>query len=69
MDFEKLSEGLKGFLQAAQTIAVRDGNPQITPERLLKALLDDREGLASGLINRAGGNTKQALTRIQAALA
>jgi len=69
MDFEKLSDRLKGFLQAAQTIAVRDGNPQITPEHLLKALLDDREGLASGLINRAGGNAKQALTRIEAALA
>ena len=43
MDFEKLSDRLKGFLQAAQTIAVRDGNPQITPEHLLKALLDDPE--------------------------
>jgi len=69
MDFEKLSDRLKGFLQAAQTIAVRDGNPQITPEHLLKALLDDPEGLAAGLINRAGGNAKQALTRTEAALA
>ena len=68
MDFEKLSERLKGFLQAAQTIAVRDGNPQITPEHLLKALLDDPEGLAAGLINRAGGNAKQALQRTDAAL-
>ena len=50
MDFEKLSDRLKGFLQAAQTIAVRDGNPQITPEHFLKALLDDPEGLAAGLI-------------------
>ena len=69
MDFEKLSDRLKGFLQAAQTIAVRDGNPQITPEHLSKALLDDPEGLAAGLINRAGGNAKQALTRTEAALA
>jgi ATP-dependent Clp protease ATP-binding subunit ClpB len=69
MDFEKLSDRLKGFLQAAQTIAVRDGNPQITPEHLLKALLDDPEGLAAGLINRAGGNAKQALERTEAALA
>src|SRR5690242_19149541 len=69
MDFEKLSDRLKGFIQAAQTIAVRDGNPQITPEHLLKALLDDPEGLAAGLINRAGGNAKQALTRTEAALA
>jgi len=69
MDFEKLSDRLQGFLQAAQTIAVRDGNPQIVPEHLLKALLDDPEGLAAGLINRAGGNAKQALQRTDAALA
>ena len=48
MDFEKLSDRLKGFLQSAQTLAVREGNPQITPEHLLKVLLDDPEGLAAG---------------------
>ena len=69
MDFEKLSDRLKGFLQSAQTLAVREGNPQITPEHLLKVLLDDPEGLASGLISRAGGNAKQALEKTEAALA
>jgi ATP-dependent Clp protease ATP-binding subunit ClpB len=69
MDFEKLSDRLKGFLQSAQTLAVREGNPQITPEHLLKVLLDDDEGLASGLIARAGGDPKQALQRTEAALA
>src|SRR5512143_510174 len=69
MDFEKLSDRLKGFVQAAQTLAVREGNPQITPEHLLKVLLDDPEGLVSGLIARAGGNPKQALQRSEAALA
>ena len=69
MDFDKFSDRLKGFIQAAQTIAVRDGNPQITPEHLLKALLDDPEGMAAGLITRAGGNAKQALQRTDAALA
>ena len=69
MDFEKLSDRLKGFLQAAQTIALRDGNPQITPEHLLKALLDDPEGLAAGLIGRAGGDAKTALQRTDTALA
>ena len=68
MDFDKFSDRLKGFIQAAQTIAVRDGNPQITPEHLLKALLDDPEGMAAGLITRAGGNAKQALQRTDAAL-
>ena len=69
MDFEKLSDRLKGFLQSAQTLAVREGNPQITPEHLLKVLLDDNEGLAAGLISRAGGNAKMALERTEAALA
>jgi ATP-dependent Clp protease ATP-binding subunit ClpB len=69
MDFEKLSDRLKGFIQSAQTIALRDGNPQITPDHLLKALLDDPEGLAAGLIGRAGGDAKQALKRTDAALA
>ena len=69
MDFEKLSDRLKGFIQSAQTLAVREGNPQITPEHLLKVLLDDPEGLAAGLISRAGGNPKQALDKTEAALA
>jgi len=69
MDFEKLSDRLKGFLQSAQTLAVREGNPQITPEHLLKVLLDDPEGLVSGLISRAGGNAKEALQKTEAALA
>jgi ATP-dependent Clp protease ATP-binding subunit ClpB len=49
----------KGFLQAAQTIALREGHQQFTPEHLLKALLDDEEGLASGLIERAGGSAQR----------
>ena len=69
MDFEKLSDRVKGFVQSAQTLAVRDGNPQITPEHLLKVLLDDPEGLASGLIARAGGRPKEALAATEAALA
>jgi ATP-dependent Clp protease ATP-binding subunit ClpB len=69
MDFEKLSDRLKGFLQAAQTVAIREGNPQITPEHLLKVLLDDPEGLAAVLIARAGGDPKRALARIDASLA
>ncbi len=68
MDFEKLSDRLKGFVQAAQTLAVREGNPQITPEHLLKVLLDDPEGMVSGLIARAGGDPKMALSRTEAAL-
>jgi ATP-dependent Clp protease ATP-binding subunit ClpB len=69
MDFEKLSDRLKGFLQSAQTLAVREGNPQITPEHLLKVLIDDPEGLVSGLISRAGGNAMEALQKTEATLA
>ncbi len=68
MNTEKYTDRVRGFVQAAQTIAAREEHPQITPEHLLKALLDDPEGLASGLIERAGGSAKIALAHSEAAL-
>ncbi len=56
MDIEKLTERARGFLQAAQTIAIREFNQRLTPEHLLKALLDDEQGAAGGLILAAGGD-------------
>ncbi len=55
MDMEKFTERSRGFIQAAQTIAMREGHQRLVPEHLLKAILDDEEGLASNLIARAGG--------------
>ncbi|HEY0146401.1 MAG TPA: ATP-dependent chaperone ClpB [Methylovirgula sp.] len=69
MDFEKYTERARGFVQSAQSLATREGNQQFMPEHLLKVLLDDPEGLASGLINKAGGNAKEALTQTELALA
>jgi len=60
MDMEKLTERARGFVQAAQTIAIREQNQQLETQHLLKALLDDREGLASGLLSAAGANARQA---------
>ncbi|MEG6507714.1 ATP-dependent chaperone ClpB [Methyloligella sp. 2.7D] len=68
MDIEKFTDRLKGFLQSAQSLAIREGHQQITPEHLLKVLLDDPEGLAGGLITRAGGSPKEALAGTEAAL-
>jgi ATP-dependent Clp protease ATP-binding subunit ClpB len=56
MDLEKFTERCRGFLQAAQTIAIREFHQRVTPEHLLKALLDDEEGAAAGLIRAAGGD-------------
>jgi len=56
MDLEKLTDRARGFLQAAQTIAVREHHQRITPAHYLKALLDDEQGMAVGLINAAGGD-------------
>ena len=56
MDIEKFTERSRGFLQAAQTIAIREFHQRFTPEHLLKALLDDEEGAAAGLIRAAGGD-------------
>jgi ATP-dependent Clp protease ATP-binding subunit ClpB len=69
MNIEKYTDRSKGFLQAAQTIALREGHQQFTPEHLLKALLDDSEGMASGLIDRAGGQSRLARQMNDAALA
>jgi len=69
MNFERYTDRAKGFVQAAQTIALRENHQQFTPEHVLKALLDDPEGLASGLIQRAGGDPKVALTAVDRALA
>ena len=68
MDFEKYTDRAKGFVQSAQMLATREGHPQLMPEHLLKVLLDDNEGLAAGLIGRAGGNAKQALVLVEEAL-
>ncbi|GBQ79629.1 Clp protease ATP-binding subunit ClpB [Gluconacetobacter johannae DSM 13595] len=69
MNIEKFTERSRGFLQAAQTIAVREYNQQLTPEHLLKALLDDEEGAASALIRAAGGQTPAIVSAVEAALA
>ncbi|HMK88884.1 MAG TPA: ATP-dependent chaperone ClpB [Methylocystis sp.] len=69
MNIDKYTDRARGFIQAAQTIATREGHQQLTPEHVLKALLDDSEGLASGLIDRAGGRSREAKTRTDAALA
>ncbi len=60
MDIEKFTERSRGFLQAAQTIAMREFHQRLTPEHLLKALLDDEEGAAAGLIRTAGGDPQAA---------
>src|SRR6187549_1105464 len=69
MNLEKFTDRAKGFLQAAQTVAVRLSHQRITPEHLLKALLEDSEGMASGLIQRAGGDPRGAVDKVDAALA
>ncbi len=69
MNLEKYTERARGFVQSAQSLALREGHQQFTPEHLLKVLLDDEEGLSAGLIDRAGGNSREALREVEAALA
>jgi ATP-dependent Clp protease ATP-binding subunit ClpB len=69
MDFEKYTDRARGFIQSAQSLALREGHQQFAPEHLLKVLLDDPEGLAAGLIDRSGGNSRAALAAVEAALA
>ena len=68
MDFEKYTERSKGFVQTAQTLALRRGHQRLTPEHLLKVLLDDKEGLAANLIRATGGDPVRALRDTDALL-
>ncbi|ALA17616.1 MULTISPECIES: ATP-dependent chaperone ClpB [unclassified Chelatococcus] len=69
MNVDKYTDRSKGFLQSAQALALREGHQQFSPEHLLKVLLDDPEGLAAGLIDRAGGRSREALQLAEQALA
>ena len=69
MDFEKFTERSRGFVQAAQSLALNASHQQFTTEHLLKALLDDREGLAANLMRAAGADPTAALRGIEQALA
>ncbi len=68
MDFERYTDRSKGFIQAAQGLALRSNHQRFTPEHLLKVLLDDKEGLAANLIRAAGGRPEQALAETEAEL-
>ncbi len=68
MEFEKYTERVKGFLQSAQTLALRSNHQQLAPEHVLKVLIEDKEGLAANLIRAAGGDPAKALKSVDAAL-
>jgi ATP-dependent Clp protease ATP-binding subunit ClpB len=68
MNFEKYTDRAKGFVQSAQGLAIRENHQQFSAEHLLKVLLDDPEGLASGLIQRAGGDGAKVREAVQASL-
>src|SRR4029077_20650436 len=65
MNIEKYTERSRGFIQSAQSLAVREGHQQFSSLHLLKVLLDDNEGLPAGLIDRAGGNSRAILKAVE----
>src|SRR5882757_5864453 len=69
MNIEKYTDRVRGFIQSAQSLAMREGHQQFATLHLLKVLLDDSEGLAGGLIDRAGGNSRAILKASEDALA
>ncbi|NYD88527.1 ATP-dependent chaperone ClpB [Sphingomonas melonis] len=69
MNLERFTDRAKGFLQSAQTVAIRMNHQRIAPEHMLKALLEDEQGMAAGLIQAAGGDAKRAVSETDAALA
>ena len=69
MNLEKFTERSRGFLQAAQTIAMRESHQRLAPEHLLKALMDDDQGLASNLIRRSGGEPQRVAEAVELTIA
>src|SRR3546814_17664821 len=67
MNLEKFTERAKGFLQSAQTVAIRLNHQRLAPEHLLKALLEDDQGMAAGLIKASGGDAATAVRETDAA--
>src|SRR5262245_20812848 len=68
MNIEKYTERSRGFIQSAQSLATREGHQQFTPLHILKVLLDDPEGLAAGLIDNSGGNSRAIIKTTEEAL-
>ena len=68
MDLSKFTERSRGFIQAAQTIAMRESHQRLAPEHILKALMDDEQGLASNLIKRAGGAPERVVQALDLAI-
>src|SRR6056300_1080813 len=69
MDLNKFTERARGFIQTAQTIAIRDNHQRVMPEHILKSLMDDDQGLASNLISRSGGDAASVRAALSQALA
>ncbi|MBF9039746.1 ATP-dependent chaperone ClpB [Rhodobacterales bacterium LSUCC0387] len=69
MNFEKFTDRSRGFIQAAQTVAQREDHQKLTPEHMLKALLDDSQGMAGNLITKAGGDAREVRAANDAAIA
>ena len=69
MNLDKFTERSRGFIQAAQTIATRENHQRLAPEHLLKALMDDEEGLAANLITRSGGDVATVRSVVNASVA
>ena len=68
MDFESYTERARGFVQSAFALALRSNHQRLTPEHMLKVLLEDKQGLAANLVRAAGGNPEQALAAVEAEL-
>ncbi len=68
MDLSKFTERSRGFIQAAQTIATRESHQRLSPEHVLKALLDNDQGLARNLIAASGGDGARVTQALDLAL-
>ena len=68
MDLSKFTERARGVIQNAQTLATVQDHQRFMPVHLLKALMDDPEGLTRNLIERAQGRPAAIANDVEAEL-
>lgn len=69
MDFDKMTEKLRSFFQAAQSLAMRKNNQSLEPEHLLRVMLDDNQNVTDSLVTAAGGNITTLRQKLDVTLA
>jgi len=68
MRFDKFTLKAQEIIQAAQQLAEKFGHQQIEPEHLIRAILEQREGVIPPLLGKIGADQNQLISSFESAL-